>query len=179
MKDNPYAPPIAAQPDLPAAASGDPAEAALRAFVGPRSERYLRQWSALRHDKKPLAGLNVAAFFFGPFWFAYRKLYVELALIIGGLVVLGGGQAILEESLGQSLPSALDNALNIATGVTLSLLANPLYYRRAQRVIGSVHAASEEERLREIAERGGTSWLSVLVLAGAVGLLIYLFVMYA
>lgn len=169
MSENPYAPPKAPMgtPAEPSPREGEPTTAELRAFVGPRAERYLHHWTNLRSGKSSMAGINVAAFFLGPVWYAYRRMYVEVAVILGSIAAVAVLELILESVVGE-IPAALDSPINIAFGVAMGLFANPLYYRRAKRIIATVSSHDPQRRLEEIASRGGTSWAGVVVLLLAV-----------
>lgn len=171
MEQNPYAPPTT---DADSSFSGDdPGTSALRAFVGPGANRYLQRWSKARSGQGQAVSLHIGAFFFGPVWFAYRKLYRELTVVLLGIVGLGAAQVVYEEMSGEAFPTEIDGALNVGIGVALALVANPLYLRRAKLVIAAVQVGDEEERLREIARRGGTSWPSVLALLAFGGLVLF------
>lgn len=150
-------------PVEPPPREGEPTTAELRAFVGPRAERYLRHWTDLRSGKSSMASINFAAFFLGPVWYAYRKMYAEVAVILCSIAAVGVLELIVESSIGE-IPAALDSPINIAFGVVMGLLANPLYYRRAKRIISTTSSHDPQSRLEEIAQRGGTSGASVVVL---------------
>lgn len=48
---------------------------ALRAYVGPRADYYLRAWHPLQTRETSLGGVNKSAFFGGLGWLFYRKIY--------------------------------------------------------------------------------------------------------
>jgi hypothetical protein len=170
VDDNPYAPPTAVGDDGRSTfADGDPGTAELRAFVGARADRFLLKWSALRKGSGRTAGFNVAAFVFGPLWFAYRKLYREVVFVCVVFIALGIVEMVLFRITGRELPVELDSVLNVAVGVTFALVANPLYYRRAKLVLRSVPRDDEATRIREIARLGGTSWVGAVVTLAIMG----------
>jgi hypothetical protein len=59
----------------------------------------------------------------------------------------------------------LDTLENLVIAVTMGMLGNGLYLRRARRVIGNARAQEPdpERRAALLKARGGTSWIGLLV----------------
>ncbi|WP_419804290.1 DUF2628 domain-containing protein [Terriglobus sp.] len=73
--------------------------AELRDFCGPNADTFLRAYDKLREDTPQVSGgrpkfrlfgggFEVAAFFLGPVWFFYRKMWMFAWVITGLIVVL-------------------------------------------------------------------------------------------
>jgi Protein of unknown function (DUF2628) len=162
---NPYAPPETPvdQASVAAVAAHDLTREEVAAFVGDKHAYYWRNWrravgGSLR------AGFNLAAFFLSFAWLLYRKMYREffigLAALIGVGILQGVAGALTEADL-----KGLDRAVDLAVAVTMGMLGNGLYLRRAQRVIASARAQEPdpERRAALLKARGGTSWISSLL----------------
>jgi hypothetical protein len=122
-------------------------ERELRAFVGDEADYYLAAWF-----KGGRASFNWAAFLFSAPWLFYRKMYRVAALFL---------------AIGIALTFVLPE-LVVTFGLALlcGFYGNWLYYRRARGVVRKVRATEplEENRVKLLARRGGTSPIAVLVL---------------
>jgi hypothetical protein len=170
---NPYAAP-ATPADLASSvgsAAHDLTREEIRAFVGKNHAYYRGHWErAVGGGLR--AGFNWAAFFLSFAWLLYRKMYREFFIWAGAVVGLGVLHGVVESLTEKNLP-ALDKLENFAFAVTMGMLANGLYLRRARRVIGNVRAQEPdpERRVALLEARGGTSWLGLLIaIAVSVGL---------
>jgi hypothetical protein len=126
--------------------------------------------------------INVVALFFPEFYFFYRKmkkegiffLIMSFILSIPTLIYYGQegtiGTVLFTTSLNlksssfaaiTNLCSVLSTLLSILAG----FFANFMYYKQARKDIGEIRAACDDETAArvKIKERGGTSWLGVLV----------------
>ncbi len=139
----------------------------LRAFVGPKFEHYLRKWHPRLEDPAGDAGISWVAFFIPVWWLGYRKLYAAVFLYaILTIAVKLGLQAIFIHGLGQ--PDAPLPALAVAwllIQVACLLYGNAWYLRHAQHEIASLkhRGAKGGELLQQIARRGGTSVLGIVL----------------
>jgi hypothetical protein len=139
------------------------------AFVGDRHMYYWGNWQrAVGGGLR--AGFNWAAFFLNFAWLLYRKMYREFFIAMAAVVGLGVVQGVAESVTEKNLDT-LDKVVNLVVAVTMGMLGNGLYLRRAQREIGNARAREPdpERRTALLKARGGTSWIGVLV-AIAVGI---------
>ena len=113
-------------------------------FVGENAQFYADKWSRSRRGSG-WAGFNWAACLGGLLWFVFRKMYWEAAAIFAGLIVL-------------PLPS-------LVMWVSMGLVANTIYLKKATRTIARVTAAESDRttQLSAIAMAGGTSRVALLV----------------
>ena len=129
----------------------------LRLFVGGNASFYMKKWDHFLFPHK-YAGWNWAAFFLGPVWFAYRKMYSHFFIIYGMYTLVSA------VSLTNNLIFALVGIMSVFIPYIIGSTANKLYYNHARRQI-------KQKR------QGGTSLsaaLLVLVLEVAIAV-IYLY----
>lgn len=133
----------------------DPDAAARRAefaaFVAPHAERFLPLYDAMRADVAATGrprfrlkdgGFSAAAFFVGPVWFLYRKMWLVAGVIVAALVVL----ALLP------LPSRI----GVIVAITLGLMAKRTYVTHAIGVIQTLRAGGPVD-LDRLRAAGGVS----------------------
>jgi hypothetical protein len=147
---------------------------ALRLFVGGDSpapaDYYLKKWQGLRRGASGRAGMNWAAFIFGPVWCFYRRLFwfggivyaLELmAGLLAGLALATQGETL---DTGDSIPLVLIPG-QLLVRAFVGIAANVVYYRRAGAVIRNSgdHARTPTERRRMIAAAGGVSYIGVAI----------------
>jgi len=141
-----------AQPpgERPAQASPSPGqledEKELRAFVGDEADYYLGAWSEGRK-----VSFNWAAFLFSAPWLFYRKMYGVAALFLAAGI---GFAAVLHELV-----------VTLGLALLCGFFGNKLYYWQARRVVRKACSGEplEENRLKILARRGGTSAVAVFV----------------
>jgi len=151
-----------------------PTEAEVRAFIGPRADKYWRRWSWYIHAGTQRAGTLWPPFFFNFIWFLYRRMYAELwvpiALGVGVSLVQAVYESVQQSKYGEawSTPRGLDTVINVGVAVLTSWLGSYLYLRKLRKAVAASREfalqSSEEEGLALLARRGGTS-----ALAGAIG----------
>ena len=126
----------------------------LRDFIGPRADAYLATYQKLRESSilatggRPKlrffpGGFSSAAFFLGPVWFFYRKMWLWAWGIVAVMVVLG------------LIPRT--GSFGVPLGMVLALSARRIYVE---------HAVGRLQALR--AENGGMLSLSAVQKAGGV-----------
>ena len=101
-------------------------ETQLRNYVGESTDYYIRVWKK-NHGKGAFASWNWAALFVPTFWLFYRKMYLWCVIMIVALWVAA------------QIPLGM-----ILLHILFGLMANRLYYNRAQRAIE--RAGGEIER---------------------------------
>lgn len=139
------------QPDPPSAQAfptSNPLEdeKELRAFVGDEAGYYLGVWS-----KGGQVSFNWAAFLFSAPWLFYRKMY---------------GIAVLFLAVGIALVAVLPElAVTFGLALLCGLFGNRLYCWQARRAVREAcfKEPLEENRLKMLARRGGTSVVAVFL----------------
>jgi hypothetical protein len=120
---------------------------------------------------------NVSTWLGGVLWFPYRKLYIELALILFSFSISDIAIAFLLHFL--STPEDLIQATlalcPFFIWIFVSFLGNNLYLKKADRVIHHILTTTtdENERIRLLKKKGGTSW-SPFILIALIFVLIFL-----
>jgi hypothetical protein len=142
----------------------EPTEPEVRAFLGPRAEYYLQRWKQeLWGEGGALGGINWAAFLLSGLWLPYRKMYRISILLWGIILVESIGEDIL---LGESAASKIFSRLvGLAAAIVCGVFGNRWYLSHARKVIAAVRSQGlpEEEHLRVLTRRGGTSLLASLL----------------
>ena len=150
----------------------------LTAFLGPNPEGFLTHYDRIRANAATGGnrltslfgyGLCAPAFFLGPVWFFYRKMWLWASGYCAVMVVLStapiGGQAGLGLSVGASL---------IARWAYLDHAARTMAKLRLAHPRLAAHPIDEQAYLTALAEAGGVSklagWLSGLFFAAALAL---------
>ncbi len=129
----------------------------LRTFVGPRADYYLKRWQRLEASKAP--GFNWAAFFFGPYWLLYRRMFRTFWI---SLAVIGGITVLLVLATKGDPPRILDAFIAIATTIFFGRFGTYLYYLHTRRKIALLSLAGEPDSQR-LTRAGGVGWLGVLI----------------
>jgi hypothetical protein len=139
-----------------------PTEQELRAFVGPNADGYLKSWQPALSGEGGPTGFRWAAFFWPGLWLGYRKMYAAALILYGLLLVETALEPVVFVSVLKT-PDAvrgLATLVALVTGVVTGTFGNGWYLARARRVIAEVRSLdlSEEDHLKELAARGGTSF---------------------
>jgi uncharacterized protein YacL len=120
---------------------------------------------------------NVSTWLGTILWFFYRKLYIELAIVLFCFFVFDVIVALLLYFLGVSedLIQATTTLYPFFVWIFIGFLGNNLYLRKTDKVIHRILASTtdEDERIRLLKKKGGTSW-SPFILIALIFLLIYL-----
>ena len=136
-------------------------ESELRAFVGTRSDYYLRKWAPRLEDPKGEVGMNWVAFFLPAFWLGYRKMYAATFIYFGAILSLTLLQELVFVGI-LGLPAVSPGVgliVNLATAVVCGLCGNAWYLSHARRAIAAARAQGlqDEHLMVHLARRGGTS----------------------
>jgi len=143
-------------------------EAALAVFVGPRFAYYRNKWQ-LAGSRNGMSW-NWAAFLFGPFWMAYRRMYWQ----VGVYAIILCAEPVLHALFQIRMPVVLSRPLLYAMALLLGFYGNQLY---------RWHAESTVQRLREyhwspelvndsLARCGRTSWSGVAIMAVLIAVMV-------
>jgi len=155
-------------------------EMELKIFLGPNAERFIPAYRGLRPGAsgKPSfslrgAGFSIGAFFTGPVWFFYRKLWSAAWTVTALLVVFAG--------LGLVFPHAPLNRLGLPIAVILALNANRICVMHAVQRIQTLRTPDGTVTQEVLTSQGGISkraaWIAGLVYGG-ITLLSFLSIIY-
>jgi hypothetical protein len=136
-----------------------------RAFVGPGASRYVHLWHNYTAGRAPIPRINLAAFFLGPLWFSYRKMYAATAawfLVV--LVVWVTKLTLFGPEEGQDSQRFYQVA-GLVCAAVMGGSGNYLYLLKAHRAVTSARASVTDDRELEAVLRqvGGVTWLGVPV----------------
>ena len=151
-------------------------QAELKEFAGPNAAAYLQVYEKMVMEanrpagEKPKfslfsAGFNVGAFFLGPVWFFYRKMWGWAWGFVGLLIVVG------------IIPGT--NRVGLPVGIVLGLYGNRLYVTHAIAKLQKMRAAGGGGPLvpEQVAAAGGVSkvagWIAGVILVGLTAIAIY------
>ena len=128
-------------------------------LVGTKVEYYLPKFGRFRSEGG-VASFNWPAFFFGPYWMAYRKMYV-LAVVV---MLISDVAVILNSGL-----------INLLLMIGCSVLGNFLYMKDIEHRTQKVLDLEPEKRDAYIERNGGASFVPVVLLVVLTGILGMLF----
>ena len=130
------------------------------AFVGEKYQTYYQQQFQEMTPKKPYAGFNIAAFFFGVIWLFYRKMYSYAVMAIALIILIGVIETVLE----------IDGfASTLGLSVAFGVFGNTLYKHHVDKQIAKLRQLEKGDLSVELEKCGGTN-----VVAGLIPLLIVL-----
>lgn len=143
--------------------------AELRDFFGPHADTFLNAYERVRAQTPQVTGgrpkfqmfgggFEVAAFFLGPVWFFYRKMWLVAWVIVGLMVVLA------------FIPF---RAVGLVLSVTLATMAHRVYVQHAVQKLAALHATNGNVTPAEVQALGGVSKPAGII-SGVIFGLIYL-----
>ncbi len=139
------------------------------AVVGRNFAVYRRRWRLDQGVPRASGTWHWPAFLVGLPWMMYRRMYRVAMLWIAVLVVSSVAEALLD------VPEAFSSISSLALGVTAGVFANHWYLRHCQRQIAQARALAGNDPAalqKELARRGGVSWLGLVLSLAAVLLLL-------
>jgi hypothetical protein len=139
-------------------------------FFGPQAEYYTGVGDDLDEGK---TRFNEGAFFFGMFWMAYRKMYVNAAITFAIIMTESALEDWLIPVLSDTFAYSLISNLVIAS--VLGFMGNRLYINFARKRVAKLMAVnaghlSDRGLIAQLRKQGGVSWVGPLVL-----LLVFIF----
>lgn len=126
----------------------------LLAYVNKNKEFYNQKWKKSKNPQTS-SSWNWPAFFFGPLWLAYRKMYLFSFLYMFAYLIVDW--LIVSELFGYGL--------SFVTMVLFGLFGNAVYYRHAKKAVQS-YSKSElptEETSTILAAKGSTTIWGVVI----------------
>ena len=129
-------------------------------FVGKNKDTYRKKWSKFKYGKKGAQfSWNWAAFIFGFFWFAYRKMNVYAYLFFGVITIIDVLFLITTKQ------TSTNNSSFFGVFLIIALLGNQSYLEFVVKKVNKLKEQypNKDERLKLIKKRGGISWINVLI----------------
>jgi len=131
----------------------------VRLFIGKNADYFLDKWSVGPNTR------NFAAFFFGPLWLLYRKMFWQGGLILAAITVITMVEFVLFPNMSERIHDRLSLAIGLGVALLVGSLGNGWYKAHVERAVARLQGsgASAESYSRQ----GGTSWLvAILVTFG-------------
>jgi Protein of unknown function (DUF2628) len=135
--------------------------APLEQFIGSEARNYYIPTFQTQKLAKRRIGWNWPAFFFGPIWFAYRKLYLE-AILFTCVFFLVSYYEYTEKT---ELAKFHGGTIFLTMALLAGLYGNYRYRQRVGRELMAIDKVSDsgEDRAAERGRRGGTNGWAALV----------------
>lgn len=141
-----------------------PSEQEVKAFVGPRCGYYLQKWREALEGEGEARGINRAALLLSGLWLPYRRMFLPTAVFFGILML----DSVVEEIVfirvlgmpqAPEIPSLI---VGLIAAIVCGAYGNKWYLSHARKVIADTRSRRlpEDEHLRVLARRGGTSVLA-------------------
>ncbi len=141
-------------------------------FFGPQAGYYTGVANDLDEGE---IRFNEGAFFFGMFWMAYRKMYVNAAITFALIMTESALEDWLIPVLSETFAYSLSSNLVIAS--VLGFMGNRLYINFARRRVAELLALNaghmpDTGLANQLRKQGGVSWIGPLVLLLAFSFLV-------
>jgi hypothetical protein len=134
-------------------------------LVGKNYDYYKEKWNKLE-SKKSKTSWNWAAFFLGPLWFGYRKMYIPMVLIAVCYILLDLFFYLFQYQFSEEnyFFDPVQNLLLFPITVILAMFGNYYYLKHTNRNIDKVNLQpfNFEQKRTWLKRKGGTSWLGVV-----------------
>lgn len=134
-------------------------------FFQESSPYYLEKLNLFEKGKK--FTFNYAAFFFGVFWFLYRRMYLEALLIYSFFFVEGCFEKFfLAPIIGVEQTKLVGYIITIFMLIIIGFWGNLLYLNKAKKTIEKAEEKfpEYEQQKKYLSKKGGTSFLYVSIL---------------
>lgn len=128
----------------------------LAAYVGPNSNYYLKHLRKSQESGRLKPGFVWGALLAPPVWLAWRRYYLFL---LAYLVVVALTIWLLPDN----------TSIGIGLSIGMAMAARMIVLSQATSILRKAEGASEEEKLKLLAEKGGVSWI-----AGGITLTLFL-----
>lgn len=137
------------------------------AYFQDSSNYYLEQLNYYEKGKK--FRFSYSSVIFGLFWFLYRKMYLEFFVIVTFFYAETQFENhVLTELIGTEQTKLFSFAVNIIFTITLGIIGNNLYLKKAKRMVEKAQMTSidPEQQKEFLTKKGGTSILFVMITFG-------------
>lgn len=131
-------------------------------FFQEKKDYYLEKLELYRQGIK--ITFNFTALIFGLFWFLYRKMYLEAAIIYSFIVVESMGEQIfLPQLIGQDNSFIFSIISTVMIFLIVGFTGNVLYIKKSLRVVHKAKKITSdvEEQKTWIYKKGGTSFIYI------------------
>jgi hypothetical protein len=140
------------------------------------SDYYIRQME--RFNERGKYSFSIAAFFLGIFWMAYRKMYLQIFIILGIIYAEAFVEQLLLDLNVISINTyvLIDNLSRVAWAIVIGSISNRLYISKSQRIISKIleENPNAENINNLLIQKGGTSWIAPSILLFGLGFIILL-----
>ena len=126
-------------------------------LIGTNTPYYVDKFNHMKLQGK-LTSWNWAAFFFGPIWMIYRKMY-----LYGGI---GAGVAFVLPSLGN-----VGAVLSLAGYIALGVLGNHLYMNHLEGVVTQARMMAQPQKNQLLLQKKDVNTAAAILTAVGCGLL--------
>ncbi len=130
---------------------------ATRIYIGDKAPHFLEKWRRM-DARKSVASFNLPAFFFGPFWLFYRKIFKPGMIVTAAAFVLttfgSFGQA-----MGEKVILALVQVISLGVAISIGVFGNQLYRRHVAEHTALLNRPGSDPQLvrDKLVMSGGTS----------------------
>lgn len=137
-----------------------------QSFFGSNYEYWTKE--AVQLEMQGKTSFNLYAFFFGLFWFLYRKMFREVVVIV--LVVMAvrylEAVLILNEIVAKENELVLSMCTTLGLSSLFGLFANKLYLRHCHLQVTQILAGDMEAnaKIEVLKNKGGISYISPIIL---------------
>ena len=131
-------------------------------LIGKNVEHYIPIFEKL--DQNGGTSWNWCGFFFGPYWFAYRKMYgwVAFALIVPTLVGMAFAIGLFIAGVGDAATDAVAKFLGYAFNIVFALFSNGIYKKRIDKLVNEM-PEDATAKTKFIQTKGGVSVVAVII----------------
>ncbi|OTG80632.1 DUF2628 domain-containing protein [Acinetobacter sp. ANC 4648] len=159
--------PLSPFPLAETGSSGATKEELYAVFIGNKYQRYYQEKFQGLEAVKSKGGFNISAFFLGPIWLFYRKMYVYGSIYFGFIILTGIMTTMF------NVAESVDRGISMGLAVAMGLGGNGLYNFFIDKKINSPNIT-----ITEVKKRGGTNSIAaclvLLMVVALVSLGIYL-----
>ena len=130
------------------------------------SDYYLEQMAKIDSGKK--FTFNIAAFFLGIFWMAYRKMYIHIVIVFGIIFA----EMLIEEMLldfgviSYAVYETIDSLSMFIWSFLFATLSNGLYISKTKKEIRKILNENENTKIQNelISKKGGVNSFAPFIL---------------
>ena len=135
--------------------------------IGPNNRDFYLSYIDRAAGRGWVASWNWPAFFFTSMWLLYRKMWAVFLIYTFALpVLLITVVGVLGALVGEVAGAVVNLAGGLALMIALPAYANALYLRKLQSLVSTAEQtfADEASQRAWLGEKGGTTWMWVLVI---------------
>ena len=130
------------------------------------ADYYLEQMEGFKERGR--YSFSGSAFFLGIFWMAYRKMYLQIAIIFGLIYA--------ETFIGEMLRNLnvisfdayeiIDKLSMLIWGIVIGSISNRLYISKSQKTVKKIldENTNQEQIIELLSKKGGINWIAPFIL---------------